>query len=286
MRYLSLFSGIEAASVAWRPLGWECVAVAEIEPFPNAVLAHRLPETPNLGDVMADDFIERVKALGSIDVLVGGSPCFVSGTLVLTDRGLVPIEQVQVGDSVLTHMQRWRRVIRTMSREAETICLKGQGHHGLVTTKEHPFLSKSTTRRWNVGCRKSGEKAWTREYGVSEWMEAERMESRYWASPTQVDTVAMPEVEIKGREKSVPPFSDEFFWFVGAWLGDGWLRTGPSGKAKKDIGCVLLCSNKKDAVFVASRLRAAGFVFNQSEERTTTRFHISSKPLCRWLERC
>ncbi len=34
MRYLSLFSGIEACSVAWKPLGWECVAVAEIEPWP------------------------------------------------------------------------------------------------------------------------------------------------------------------------------------------------------------------------------------------------------------
>ena len=38
MRYLSLFSGIEAASVAWAPLGWQCVGVAEIEPFPCAVL--------------------------------------------------------------------------------------------------------------------------------------------------------------------------------------------------------------------------------------------------------
>ena len=50
-RYLSLFSGIEAATVAWRPLGWECVGVAEIEPFPSAVLAHHYPKVPNLGDV-------------------------------------------------------------------------------------------------------------------------------------------------------------------------------------------------------------------------------------------
>ena len=51
MRYISLFSGIEAASVAWQPLGWEPVAFAEVEPFPCAVLAARFPETPNLGDV-------------------------------------------------------------------------------------------------------------------------------------------------------------------------------------------------------------------------------------------
>lgn len=74
MRYLSLFSGIEAASVAWQPLGWQCVGVAEIEPFPCAVLAHHYPDVPNLGSVAADDFIERAAALRP-DVLVGGPPC-------------------------------------------------------------------------------------------------------------------------------------------------------------------------------------------------------------------
>ena len=51
MRYLSLFSGIEAASCAWMPLGWECAGVAEIEPFPCSVLAHHYPDVPNLGDM-------------------------------------------------------------------------------------------------------------------------------------------------------------------------------------------------------------------------------------------
>jgi len=51
MKYLSLFSGIEAASQAWQPLGWQPVAFAEIEPFPCAVLAHHYPEIPDLGDV-------------------------------------------------------------------------------------------------------------------------------------------------------------------------------------------------------------------------------------------
>lgn len=74
LRFLSCFSGIEAASVAWKPLGWTCVGVAEVEQFPCAVLAHHYPGVPNLGDVTADDFIDRAKAL-TPDVLVGGSPC-------------------------------------------------------------------------------------------------------------------------------------------------------------------------------------------------------------------
>lgn len=74
MKYMSLFSGIEAATVAWHPLGWEPVAFAEIEPFPCAVLAHHYPGVPNLGSV-TDITDDQIKALGHIDVVVGGSPC-------------------------------------------------------------------------------------------------------------------------------------------------------------------------------------------------------------------
>lgn len=74
MRYLSLFSGIEAASVAWHPFGWECAAVSEIEPFPCAVLAHHYPNVPNLGDVTKVTE-QDIKNLGRIDLVVFGSPC-------------------------------------------------------------------------------------------------------------------------------------------------------------------------------------------------------------------
>ena len=48
MRYLSICSGIEAASVAWRPLGWQPVAFAEIAAFPAALLSFHYPDVPNL----------------------------------------------------------------------------------------------------------------------------------------------------------------------------------------------------------------------------------------------
>lgn len=72
MRYISIFSGIEAATVAWEPLGWEPVAFCEIDEFPSAVLEHRFPNVPNLGDITKVDWSDYV---GSVDVIVGGSPC-------------------------------------------------------------------------------------------------------------------------------------------------------------------------------------------------------------------
>ncbi len=73
MKYLSVCSGIDAASVAWEPLGWEPIGFSEIEAFPSAVLAARYPHTPNFGDMTkyADWSINP----GSVDVLIGGTPC-------------------------------------------------------------------------------------------------------------------------------------------------------------------------------------------------------------------
>jgi DNA (cytosine-5)-methyltransferase 1 len=73
-RFLSLCSGIEAASVAWSPLGATCAGAAEIDPFACRVLATRWPETPNLGDVT---LITRsdIEQLGPLDVVAFGSPC-------------------------------------------------------------------------------------------------------------------------------------------------------------------------------------------------------------------
>lgn len=75
LRFGSVCSGIEAASVAWESLGFDPAWFAEVDQFPNAVLRHHWPEVPNLGDITVGDFIDRCKSRGNIDVLVGGTPC-------------------------------------------------------------------------------------------------------------------------------------------------------------------------------------------------------------------
>jgi len=71
MKFLSVCSGIEAASVAWTPLGFEALAVSEIEKFPCAVLAHHYPTVPNLGDMTKFKEWPDYEP----DILVGGTPC-------------------------------------------------------------------------------------------------------------------------------------------------------------------------------------------------------------------
>jgi len=71
VKYLSVCSGIEAATVAWHHMGWQPVAFSDIEPFPSAVLAHHYPHVPNLGDMTKFEEWN----LEPIDLLVGGTPC-------------------------------------------------------------------------------------------------------------------------------------------------------------------------------------------------------------------
>ena len=111
-------SGIEGASVAWEPLGWTPVAFAEIERFPSAVLAHRFPHTPNLGDftkIGKDD-------VGAIDVLVGGTPCqdfSVAGLRagLAGDRGALTIEFLHLARRLRPEWLVWENVPGVLSAD-------------------------------------------------------------------------------------------------------------------------------------------------------------------------
>jgi DNA (cytosine-5)-methyltransferase 1 len=117
VKYLSVCSGIEAATVAWGPLGWEAVAYAEIEPFASAVLAHYYPTVPNLGDIRK---INGADFRGLYNVLVGGTPCqsFSVAGLRLgldDDRGNLALEFVRIADESDPDFIVWENVPGVLS---------------------------------------------------------------------------------------------------------------------------------------------------------------------------
>ena len=117
MRYISLCSGIEAASAAWLPLGWIPVAFSEIEPFPCRVLKHRHPGVPNHGDFTAFDWsVYR----GAVDVLIAGTPCqafSVAGLRgSLTDaRGNLTLEFINAANAIQPGIIVWENVPGVLS---------------------------------------------------------------------------------------------------------------------------------------------------------------------------
>jgi DNA (cytosine-5)-methyltransferase 1 len=115
-RYLSVCSGIEAATAAWHPLGWQPAAFAEIEPFPRAVLQYRYPEVPLHGDfttIGADEY-------GAIDLLVGGTPCqsfSIAGLRggLADDRGNLALEFLRLADRKRPRWLVWENVPGVLS---------------------------------------------------------------------------------------------------------------------------------------------------------------------------
>jgi len=102
MKYLSICSGIEAATVAWHPFGWEALAFSEIEPFPRKVLAHHYPDVPLHGDFTALRSQDWIK---DADILVGGTPCQAFSVAGLRnslddDRGNLTLEFVRLADAI------------------------------------------------------------------------------------------------------------------------------------------------------------------------------------------
>lgn len=116
MRYGSVCSGVEAASVAWEPLGFEPVFFSEIEPFPSAVLAHHWPDVPNYGDMT--EFMSW--PFKKIDILVGGTPCqsfSIAGLRkgLTDDRGNLSLTYMRMVDQLRPRWTVWENVPGVLS---------------------------------------------------------------------------------------------------------------------------------------------------------------------------
>lgn len=210
MKYVSIFSGIEAATVAWQPLGWEPLAFSEIDPFPSTVLQHHYPDIPNLGDITKIDWNPYK---GQADLVVGGSPCFPAGTLILTSERLKPIEEIKVGDMVLTHRNRWRRVTATGSKIADTIVLRGNGVSSLECTPNHPFYARTRVHR---------ESGYGYEY-KQEWIPATDMVGRQWLNMNAA-TEPLPVPALPDGVSLTEPF----LRLIGTWLSLGQSSSLPA----------------------------------------------------------
>ncbi len=161
MKYGSVCSGIEAATVAWHSLGWKPAWFSEIETSPSQILKHHYPEVENLGDMTK--IREKVlnQQVEAPDILVGGTPCqafSVAGLRSSLDdeRGQLTLEYVRLLDAIDT--------TRSVSGKESCIAV-WENVPGVLNTKDNAFgcflgeLSgagcelQPTGRKWpNAGC--------------------------------------------------------------------------------------------------------------------------------------
>jgi intein/homing endonuclease len=227
----------------------------------------------------------------------GSCPCFPAGTLVFTKRGNLPIEEVCVGDEVLTHLSRWKKVTHVGSEYSNLVRLKGQGHWGLECTPGHPFFSESKDwvpasemkgNRWRTVAKvpSSFPPALQNKKGVlfdrGKWrvngyknghsVYLGRYASEEEARKRRDSAVFSGEIDVRGLGAANPE-SLEFARFLGYWVGDGWV----SGDN------VLLCGAKDHGPLLMEIMRDAGLSCCLSIEKTSSRARCGSKTLSAWL---
>lgn len=243
---IDLFTGIGGFKIACDWLGIKTKQFVEIDANCRKVLKKHYPDVPIHDDVTT---YHPIRA----DVIIGGSPCFIDNTLVLTSKGFIPIAELVIGDLVLTHKGRWRKVTAIGSTESQTLAVKARGIE-TITTANHPFF---TTKRFF--CYRNGAKC--RAFGQNEWVEAGRLNNDHFLL-----NILPPEVEAT--------IDNETLWLLGRYVADGYLQ---ERKDRPSGGSVTFCIGKAKLDIFLSHLDK--YHSNTQEERTAFKCRITNNAL-------
>ena len=268
MNVLSLFDGLSSGQIALNRLNLKDYNyyASEIEPNAIKVTMKNYPQTIQLGDV--NEYKEW--NLPKIDLLMGGSPCFAKGTLITTYRGLIPIEDVVKGDYVLTHKNRYKKVLTPMVKNNSGIYkLKIQGSNVTYATEEHPYYVREMKRAWNKDIKKV---------------------ERVFSDPVWKNVKDLKRGDFIGfakNEKSLNSqnLTKEECWLIGRYIADGYLR---NDKRKNRINSyyyqVIYCVGKHKIDDFYKNVKE--YYVGKSEERTAFKCKISSKRLVELCRQC
>lgn len=170
MNVLSLFDGLSCGMIALERAGIPVsnYFASEIDKYAIKVSEKNYPNIIRLGDVTKVTYKEGVLYsengqwnVGKIDLVLAGSPCFIAGTTVTTSVGIKLIEEVQIGDVVLTHSNAWKNVLRVGGKiTTDTYKLKAQGILPTTTTSEHPYYVRECKRYGKKSVRMFSEPIW------------------------------------------------------------------------------------------------------------------------------
>lgn len=264
MRVISLFSGVAGLDLGIKLAIPSATTIAYVENdrYCQKVISARirdgwLTNAPIYGNILTFD---AKPFRGRCELVAGGFPCFTAGTHILTWEGYRPIETLVVGDRVLTHTGRWKRVTAVMQRDAHTTrVLRGQGFPDIRTTDEHPFYIRRRGRHWD-----NDNRNYRRTFAAPAWASAEEITtSDYVGQVLPVEPVDC------GKD------DEHFWWLIGRYLADGW-RTVSNKK-----GRVIICAAHSEADAVEERIRRV-FPCCRSNERTVVKFHITRIGFHEW----
>ena len=222
------------------------------------------------------------------DILIHGSPCFVVDTLVLTKNGYKKIVDITTDDEVLTHRNQYKKVVDFLEQGKKAIWhIKAMGFDELKTTSNHKFFVRE--RSYSYATNKSGNRVKTRSFGNPEWVECQDLTINHFLGIAINQESKMPSWDgveyTRGKStyvKNSLPINDDRFWYlVGRYLGDGWIRNRKERNGNLS-GVTVCCGEHKIEEFKD----AIGdlFTYTLIKERTVYKLQFSNKELATFME--
>ena len=275
LKVVSLFSGYGTQELALKYVGVNYENIANCDILKSANEAYdslHTTECGNLGDVSKIDETQ----FPDCDFLTYSFPCFTKDTLVLTDVGYKNIDNVNIGDNVLTHTNTYKTVTNKFNQGKKEIWNLVCGSVDVIeTTENHRFYVKTLV----------GKVDGVKEYSEPHWKECKDLEkSDYLGIAINTNSVIPKWDGIvipyndgrKDRHKndlSVLMDNGDFWWVIGRYIGDGWERTQ---------GGIIICCNGNDTSeldLITSKLKSINIHYTTIKENTIYKVHIPKKEL-------
>lgn len=185
---------------------WELINFCEFDKYATKSYCaiHNVDESLNLGDITK---VDETK-LADFNMICGGSPCFVKGTKVYTGTGYKKIEDVKVGDLVLTHTGKFQKVVRVGNKFSDDIYeLKAQGILNTTVTGNHPYYVRSSKRKWN-----NDRRSYDRIFTNPEWKRVKDIVDNEY--------IGLP---VLSTSENIYNLSNDECWLLGRYVADGYI---------------------------------------------------------------
>lgn len=283
IKVFEAFAGIGTQRMALRNLDieHEVVAISEIDKFAIKSYEAIHGQTRNLGDITkinTDDIPDH-------DLFTYSFPCFTGETLVHTNKGYKRIDEIEIGDFVTTHKNRYKKVTKVVNQGKKPILkIEGMAIDEIKTTQNHKFLVRKRSRKYDSKNRTS-----FRVFGKPQWLKAEELtrdcylgipinnENKIpeWKGYTNTWNVGFGEKIYESNLIEPLLTSNDFWWLMGRYVADGWCRKQ---------GGIVVATNEEKLPTLEIKLKGM-FKYNITKEKTCYKVHIPLKELSLFVER-
>lgn len=214
----------------------------------------------NIQQVHAEDL--EIVDVDKYDYLLTYSfPCFTRDSLVLTSNGYKKIADIEKGDYVLSHDNTYHKVVNTFDNGTHGIySINAMGIDEIKTTFNHRFYVREKYRKGHKGIRCFREPVWKELKDITN--------NDYLG-------IAINQENNLVISKSLPTKQKDFWWVIGRYLGDGWIR---------QQGGIIICCAKDETCDIIPKLDNLGWNYNIVEETTVNKIHIAKKALSDYVE--